>query len=255
MIVLGIVGSPRKNGLTNRLVEAALKGAAAKGATVRKVYLVDYAIRPFTGSGGSVEANDYCPEELSNLCEEAEAIVLGAPVYWGDISGLTKDFMDSVSISSASASGKLALGTAIAGGSGKGLLSGIQSIYHYFYHKQFRAIDPAPASRFNLEAAVAQLEVSGAKLVDLAEETFAFSGETWDDRWPEVVAYYASVDYLSGDPVDEFMMLAEQLVAISTSDKLEEAKGELATARDCLARGDRAEAGRHAVRCYQHLYY
>ena len=62
MDVLGIVGSPRKDGRTNHLVEAALEGARSCRATVEKVYLVDYAIRPFTGTGGSGEAFQYCPE-------------------------------------------------------------------------------------------------------------------------------------------------------------------------------------------------
>jgi multimeric flavodoxin WrbA len=42
MSVIGIVGSPRKNGRTNALIDAALKGAESKGAETRKIYLVDY---------------------------------------------------------------------------------------------------------------------------------------------------------------------------------------------------------------------
>ncbi len=80
MVVLGIIGSPRKNGRTNALIDAALEGATSKGLATKKVYLVDYDTRPFKGSGGSEEAYSYCPPELSKLCEEADAIVLGAPV-------------------------------------------------------------------------------------------------------------------------------------------------------------------------------
>ena len=39
MVILGIVGSPRRNGRTNRLVEAALEGAKSKGAEIQKIYL------------------------------------------------------------------------------------------------------------------------------------------------------------------------------------------------------------------------
>ena len=248
MFVLGIVGSPRKNGRTNRLVEAALEGAASAGAEVRKVYLVDYDIKPFKGAGGSEEAYSYCPEQL---CERAEAIVLGAPVYWGDINGLTKDFMDSVRI--ANSNGKPGLGIAIAGGSGKGLLSGVQSIYHFFYHKQMVGVDPTPVSRFNMEAALEGLKESGARLAHM--KTVPFEGASRDDRWPEIVAHYATLPYLNGDPVDEFLMLAGQLVRIATSDKLAEARAELDAAHEALLKGDRAEAGRRAVRCYLLLYY
>ena len=65
MVILGIVGSPRKNGLTNRLVDAALEGAQIRGASIKKIYLVDYDIQQFKGSGGSVEAYKHCPEALS----------------------------------------------------------------------------------------------------------------------------------------------------------------------------------------------
>ena len=89
MIVLGIVGSPRKNGRTNRVVDAALEGAASKQAAVEKVYLVDYAVQPYLGQRGV----EYCPDALSRLCEDADAIVVGAPIYVGDVSGVTKNFM------------------------------------------------------------------------------------------------------------------------------------------------------------------
>jgi multimeric flavodoxin WrbA len=251
--ILGIVGSPRKDGRTNSLIDAALKGAQSAGAAVQKIYLADYNVKPFKGAGGTDEAFTYCPEELSSLCEDAEAIVLGAPVYWGDINGLTKDFMDTVRIRNAN--GKLALGIAIAGGTGKGLLSGVQSIYHFFFHKQMRGIDPTPVSRFNLEKALGQLRDSGVKLAGLAQEVMPFPGATSDERWPDVVAYYASVAYLDRDPVDEFLMLAGQLIDISEGGDVEDAQAELDRALELVAQGNRSEAARHAVRSYQILYF
>jgi NAD(P)H-dependent FMN reductase len=253
MKVLGIVGSPRKDGRTNMLIDAALEGARSAGAETEKAYLMDYEIRPYKGAGGSQDAFQYCPEELSGLCEEADGIALGAPVYWGDINGLTKDFMDTVRISNSN--GKPALGIAIAGGSGKGLLSGVQTIYHFFFHRQMRGTDPAPVSRFNLQGALGQLRESGARLADLSRERRPFPGRTRDDRWPEVLAYYACVEYLRCDPVDEFVMLAEQLIGISEGSEVGRAELELAKALALLSEGRRAEAARHAVRSYQVLYF
>lgn len=257
MLVVGIVGSPRKNMRTNMLVDAALDGAKSRDAETEKVYLVDYRIKTFTGQGGSEEAFTYSPEDLSKLCEEADAIVLGAPVYWGDINGLTKDFMDTVRLRNPSSNGKPALGIAIAGGTGKGLLSGIQSIYHFFFHKQMRGIDPTPVSRFNLEEALKELRKSGARLADLSKEKKPFSGETADDRWPEVLTYYSSLPYLNCDPLDEFMMLAGQLIKISKADKVEKlkAKAEFEKATALIAEDKRVEASRHAVKSYQILYF
>jgi multimeric flavodoxin WrbA len=253
MLILGIVGSPRKGGRTSTLIDAALEGAALGGAETEKLCLVDYPIKPFTGRGGTSEANTFCPPELSEQCEAADAIVLGAPVYYGDINGLTKDFMDSVRI--ANSNGKPALGFAIAGGSGKGLISGVQSIYHWFYHRQMRAIDPCPVSRFNLQGALNALRASGERLIELARSPEPFAGERREDRWAEVLAYYANVPYLNCDPVDEFLMLARHLIAVSTSDKVGQALRELGQAYALIEQGKRSEAGRHAVKAYELLYF
>ena len=253
MLILGIVGSPRKGGRTNTLVDAALEGAAQSGAETEKLYLVDYDVKPFTGSGGSQEANAFCPLDLSARCEAADAIVLGAPVYYGDINGLTKDFMDTVRI--ANSNGKPALGFAIAGGSGKGLISGVQSIYHWFYHRQVRAIDPCPVSRFNMQPALKQLRTSGERLVELARLPEPFPGERRDDRWADVLAYYADIAYLNCDPVDEFLMLARHLIAVSTSEKVGQALRELGQAYALVQQGKRSEASRHAVQAYELLYF
>ncbi len=253
MFVVGIVGSPRKNGRTNELVTAALEGAKSKGAEIKKIYLVDYEIKPFLGTGGSEEAFSYCPEELSRICSEADAIILGAPVYWGDINGLTKDFMDTVRIENAN--GKYALGISIAGGTGKGLLSGIQSIYHFFFHRQFRAIDPTPVSRFNYGEALKLLRERGGKIAELSKKKVPFPGETVEERWPYVTAYYASLPYLRCDMVDEFIMLAEDLIKSFSGKDVEAAKAELKEALRLIDEGRRSEAAIHAVRAYQTLYY
>jgi NAD(P)H-dependent FMN reductase len=255
MLVLGIVGSPRKNGRTSALIDAALSGAALAGAETRKLFLVDYEVRPFTGGGGSAEANAYCSKELSLLCERADALVVGAPVYYGDINGLTKDWMDTVRIRNSN--GKPALGFAIAGGSGKGLISGVQSIYHWFYHRQVRAIDPTPVSRFNLHVAMESLQASGARLVEMARNPEPFPGAGREDRWADVLAYYATLPYFDQDPVDEFTMLARQLIEVSTEgeDEIAQAQAELDRALALVAEGKRSEAGPHAVRAYELLYY
>lgn len=251
MLVLGIVGSPRKNGKTSALIDAALEGAAEVGAETRKVFLADYDVKPLLNPDGDRSAP--CPEVLSALCEEADALVLGAPVYYGEINGLTKDFMDSVRIGNSN--GKPALGFAIAGGSGKGLISGVQSIYHFFYHRQVRAIDPTPVSRFNFDAALASLRASGAKLVDATNDLMPFPGAGREDRWAGVLAYYATLPYFDRDPVDEFVMLAEQLISISTGEKVAQAQAEMAQAGVLIDEGLRSAAAPHVVKAYELLYF
>jgi len=249
MLILGIVGSPRKTERTNALIGATLEGAAAAGAETRTLYLVDYAIRPY----GTTGAGPACPRELSDLCNEADALVIGAPVYWGDINGLTKDFIDTVQLRDPS--GKPAAGVAIAGGSGKRLLSGLQNLYHFLYHRQYRAIDPTPVSRFNFDATLASLRETGNKLAGMAQHRTPFVGGAWNHRWADVLAHYAILPYLTQGPLDEFILLAQQLIAISDGDSAEEARHHLDSALSLKAQGQRSEAARHAVHAYKLLFF
>lgn len=257
MFVIGIVGSPRKNGRTNELIDAVLGGVESRGVEAKKIYLVDYDIRPYVGTSTRVprseEAYLYCPEELSGICSEADAIILGAPVYRGDINGLTKDFMDTVRIDDTN--GKHALGISIAGGTGKGLLSGIQSIYRFFFVMQFRGIDPTPVSRFNFQDALKLLEVKGGKITDLSRERAVFPGRTREERWSHVAAYYSSLKYLRCDILDEFVMLAKDLIRLSKGEGTDKAKADLEEALRLISEGNRAEAAKYAVSSYQTLYF
>ena len=240
-MILGVVGSPRKGRLTDQLVSRALEGAKAAGGEVRKVYLVDYEVKFYR------EGVKCCPDELSDLCEEADAIVLGAPVYFGDINGLTKDFMDTVRIRNAN--GKYALGISIAGGTGKGLCSGIQTIYHFFYHRQMRGIDPTPVSRFNFDKALESLYRSGRKLVELSKEKKPFEN-LWDR-----IEYYERLDYMNYTFLDEILLLAKYLIESSKSSKVSEAKKEYEEAKSLIKQGKRIDAVRHAVKAYDLLYF
>lgn len=240
-MILGIVGSPRKGRLTDQLVTRALEGAKSVGVETRKIYLVDYDIK------FHMEGRKGCPEELSELCEEADAIVVGAPVYFGDINGLTKDFMDTVRISNAN--GKYALGIAIAGGTGKGLCSGIQSIYHFFYHRQLRGVDPTPVSRFNFEKALKNLYQSGKKLAGLSMENKPFNDLR--DR----IEYYEEFGYMNYTFLDEIVLLAEQLIETSKEEDLSKAKKEYETAKSLIREGERIKAVKHAVKAYDILYF
>ena len=118
-----------------------------------------------------------------------------------------------------------------------------------------RGIDPTPVSRLNLDEALKELRKSGGRLADLSKEKKPFIGETVDDRWPEVLAHYSSLPYLKCDPLDEFIMLAGQLIKISKADKVEKAKAEFEKATALIAEGKRVEASRHAVKSYQILYF
>jgi multimeric flavodoxin WrbA len=82
MLTLGVIGSPRKKGLTSQLVNQALDGAASGGSEIHWLYLIDYEIQSFPRSVD----NRY--EDLDKLVAEGDAMVIGSPVYYKDVTGI-----------------------------------------------------------------------------------------------------------------------------------------------------------------------
>ncbi len=98
MKVIAFVGSPRKGGNTDRLVEEILTGAMEAGHQTEKVYLMDYALTPIDAVYGDemswTDPRQDVADELINKMVQADVVVLGSPVYWFGISGLLKLFID-----------------------------------------------------------------------------------------------------------------------------------------------------------------
>jgi len=98
MKVIGFVGSPRKGGNTAVLVNKILESAREKGAETEVVYINDLNIKGCQAcfkcktQEGCATQDDMQP--LYQKINEAQAIVIGSPIYHGYISGQTKTFMD-----------------------------------------------------------------------------------------------------------------------------------------------------------------
>jgi len=96
--VLGIVGSPRRNGNTEILVDQVLRGAEEAGALVEKVILSELDISPCRAcdacqrTGKCVQQDDMTP--LSAKMQDSQIWVLGTPVYWSGPSAQLKTFVD-----------------------------------------------------------------------------------------------------------------------------------------------------------------
>jgi multimeric flavodoxin WrbA len=96
--VLGVVGSPRKGGNTDILVDSVLAGARAAGARVEKVMLSDLSIAPCQACY-TCETTGRCmhDDDMETLFEKMHASgvwVLGTPVYWWGPSAQMKAFVD-----------------------------------------------------------------------------------------------------------------------------------------------------------------
>jgi multimeric flavodoxin WrbA len=94
-MILGICGSGRKEGNTGALVEEVLKGT---GSEAELEWLIDLNVGYCTGCMRcTFEGNCWQKDGMTNLYKkliDCEALVLGSPCYYGDVSGLVKSMMD-----------------------------------------------------------------------------------------------------------------------------------------------------------------
>jgi multimeric flavodoxin WrbA len=86
--ILGLVGSPRTDGLTNQLVSSALAGAAKDGTKTEIVQMSKYVVNACRDCQPWVCADNlkctYDDDNLKVLSEKilnCSGLVLGAPVY------------------------------------------------------------------------------------------------------------------------------------------------------------------------------
>ena len=96
--VLGIVGSPRRGGNTEVLVDRVLLGAKEAGAQTDKVILNELEIAPCQGCDmhetlhQCVQQDDM--REILKQMERSQVWVLGTPLYWWGPSSQFKMFLD-----------------------------------------------------------------------------------------------------------------------------------------------------------------
>ena len=98
MKVLGIVGSPRKNGNSEMLAAHSLRAVAEEGLETEIIPLGGLDIRPCNACM-VCSKEERCPIEddlfpIYLRMKEAEGIILATPVYFGSATGLAKAFME-----------------------------------------------------------------------------------------------------------------------------------------------------------------
>jgi multimeric flavodoxin WrbA len=98
MNVLGIYGSPRKNGNTDQLLDKALEGAESVGAKITRIYVRKLKISGCLECGGCdktgkcVVSDDM--DSVYPLLEEADIIFLASPVFFYGITAQSKALVD-----------------------------------------------------------------------------------------------------------------------------------------------------------------
>lgn len=99
MKIMGFIASPRKEGNTAWAINQILAGARARGAETASWHFNDLDIKPCRGCLGCKQGDMRCVvkdgmQELYGAIEQADALVLGSPVYMGQMSGQAKIFTD-----------------------------------------------------------------------------------------------------------------------------------------------------------------
>ncbi len=98
MKVLGILGSPRKGGNTELLLEEALKGAEAEGAEVERLRLTDYNIIPCKECLACYkDGNCIILDDMAKIYPkllEADIILLASPIFFYGVTAWAKALID-----------------------------------------------------------------------------------------------------------------------------------------------------------------
>ena len=98
MKVLAISGSPRIGGNTDILLDKILEGARSKGAKTEKIILNKLEFCPcqecesMKDDGTCIIEDDMQP--LYRKVEEADALILASPIFFGSVSAQTKMMID-----------------------------------------------------------------------------------------------------------------------------------------------------------------
>jgi len=96
--ILGIAGSPRLNGNTSLLLDEALNGAKAAGASVNKIIVCNRDIYPCQGCGDCNKTGectvDDAMDKIYSLTTQAHGIIMAAPIYFNSLNAQTKALID-----------------------------------------------------------------------------------------------------------------------------------------------------------------
>jgi multimeric flavodoxin WrbA len=98
MKILGFNASPRKEGNTAWVIDKILEGAEERGAEIQTWHFSDLDLKPCQGCLGCVRS-DKCViaddmHKLYAALKESDVLVLGSPVYMGQMTAQAKIFID-----------------------------------------------------------------------------------------------------------------------------------------------------------------
>lgn len=96
--VLAVMGSPRKNKNTDKLLDAVIEGIKTKDVILKKIYLKDLNFSPCIScghcerTGGCIIDDDM--KEIYDDFNDSDIIIISSPLYFNTVSSLTKIMID-----------------------------------------------------------------------------------------------------------------------------------------------------------------
>jgi multimeric flavodoxin WrbA len=98
MKIIGFIASPRKEGNTAWIVNKILEGVKEQEIETQSWYFSDLDIKPCQGCLGCIQ-NDKCVinddmQKFYNALEQTDVLILGSPIYMGQMSAQAKIFTD-----------------------------------------------------------------------------------------------------------------------------------------------------------------
>ena len=101
MKILIINGSPRKKGLISQMLGIMQAEGEQRGGQVQLVYTNDLTIKPCIGcmacrTKGKCVLGEDDSQRVLKMMQEADAIIMGTPCYWGNIPGQMKLLFDRI---------------------------------------------------------------------------------------------------------------------------------------------------------------
>ncbi|MBN1685242.1 MAG: flavodoxin family protein [Spirochaetales bacterium] len=252
--IIGIVGSPNKDGRTNELVTAALEGCRKAGVETEIIQMSDHVVGTCRDCLPWIckdelkctykdEAFEFFSEKLLNC----GGLVFGAPVYWWDTTAMVKYLilkMFRVYARTAPLNGVPAFGIGVAGGTGNGLASGLRPLYHFLQMMWMRPLEPVPATRFNFEVCIEHSRELGGELAGMSRSISPFK------RREESLELYDKLPYLGLSRAEERRVLADMVImALPEADRQGAAAG-LAQADLLLVQGRSLESAAKVSEVY-----
>lgn len=105
MKIIGLNGSPRRYGNTSKMLEIALETAKTLGASVERIDLYRYRIKPCAGCLSDDEPVCRLPckirddmEIIYRKIQESDGVIFATPVYWFNVSGVMKNLIDRITV-------------------------------------------------------------------------------------------------------------------------------------------------------------